>query len=1141
MPDPCTCQLCGPCLLAVQQKGRNDYAQQETPAEFSPTEPAPYRSLALPGGVIVYVLGSIDNKPNQISIFSGINGWHIRDIPATRFINPVMVGAGAGKLAVVERLPDYDMIRITDEYAGGGSASYDINGFPLASVNFSALKDFRQVLVPRGSRVSGLKILSNGMLIAGLSSGDNSFRYLKALTDALPVTLVAGDPTIVGGPFDATTPYEGIQQLPAPFDTIGNPTGCMALFDANGGQRMFEVFAVAQDSTLGASVVLFDFVQNKVAGHFGLPEGGSAISMHQSGEIINVLFNTGTTTEIIRASVAQQTYFMAGQRSAITVPESTEFPVFHTFSPQDDPSFANVVQPTIDDLVGYLSFAGLLNKNSNYFGQNTAVSGNNVYTTAGVFLGTVQSLIILLLSGGSIDASDPAAPLVQKSHLTVTPDGPFTQITPASNSITEMDGRLPTTTVYKTQFGPTTDLGTSYPAQVVPSTSFNPIYLEGTEDTIAELYAKNDPATGKIDITKAIFLLMHGSHYDWLSRGGFTYGCTTGGTTVAQTNGIVGVSIATDASGELGQHKDLPDLKVVLYDSLTGLVIYRQPKPQGFTIFGGQYADLSLVDSNVRKSQCGLNVDAEASIFDGIDRNDPDPVPPALGTGYPVMASSEVPVDAWNTSDTDLNFPWQLFSRRTQGITSTKSTPSGGAQYVTRVTPKLSSWTYQNPQGDDILPWWRTGAEELANPTQTSTNGNGQVFYPTLGGEPSPHTFIANSLGGFFNLGLLQVASTGVSPYEVIPIAQSLSAAINPSPSIQTIDPILGGTDEIPAAITPKTPPWQAINVPGDGTNTTRGVVIDPGIRSWVSTEIKLNRDNRLTGGDGQNIWEQPEDAGGNFGLNLGPAYLPAPTTVSPFICSGTGAIPGFVYDGGDFALDGAAGVWEVQVFVNGGPIANAMTQAQANDITYLAPGDMQALLQDALTASGGVDPDVGLHYGKVYFSNEPITSVTIKVQLVNYAYNVIRFGQPLTLQWVASVPSSNPEENSIVGFRPNTVGSEIINGNVITLFSYGADPGFFWGNTSDAACVGNVTFIAPETAKLCASDPDDAVVRNVLAEWTANYSIPEANNPYTALGLAIGTYISAYFEVDLNTGMFNYKINLRQGEGRTQGPGGCV
>jgi len=1303
--NDCTCTLCGPCAdqgIDAASATPNKYGQQENKAESSSNLGQPFRSLSFPNAVIVYILGSINNKPKQIDIFSSLNGWHIRTLPANRFINPVLIGAGAEKLAVVERFPDYDLIRITDEYAGATRAAYDAWGFPLSNVDFSMIQDFRQIRIPRGMSVTGLKILENGMLIAGLSSGNDNFFYLKALVDTIPINLAPGNPIIVGGPFDASPWYEGIRQLPTPFDTCGAPSGSFAIFDANANTRRYQVFTSAQHSIYGPSILLIDFWRNTVEGHFGLPTGATVISMHQSGEIINVLLSTN---EIIRMKVSDLNYCMCGMHSDAIVQPPQEFSVYHTFSPQDDPFFANIPAPTVNDILAYLQFTGYFNKNSNYFGANTLVQGDNVVTTTGIIIGSVLSLLTLLLNGGIIDASDPTNPiLTQPGNLPFTPDPVFTPITPSSDSITESNYRIGVATTYTTSWGNIT-----FAAQSIPNGTNQPIYIEGSSDTISELYTTQDPTTGKVDITKAQFMLLHGSHYDWLSRGGFTYGCTNAASTIAQTNGLVGISIATDISGELGQHKDLPDLKVVLYDTLTGLILYREPKPLGVQVYGGTYADLEISPTVINipiESQCGINIDAEASGLDGIDRDDTNTVPPNLGNGYPVMSATEIPVLAWGenpltptsmTNPGDFNFPWQYFVRRAQGLVDTEAAVGGGIQYVTKVTPKLSAWSTVNPTPTgDILPWWRN----LTNPCVTTFNGQNTnnsgaytdstsgLLYPVLGSYAADNDpngihepqFVANALGGFFFLSLPQIQTTscqiaqatvsnqvdnlsqiqsaatgaitqanlpalsaqattlqqqitqeqqiintltlvpggsltanpdpandtippgsGTGPllpeqtavvnsivssleaqvsveqtnvtlcdpnnpanivFEVQPTVSALSVPINALPSgysnqTQDIDPILGGFDEIPPIIPPGTPPWQSITIPGDPAGIKRGIVIDPGIRSWLAVEVKLNRDNGVTG-DGQSNWTQPAARTGRLGLRVGAAANTdiinnqSPTTLYPF-CGGI--IPGYVYDAGDIASGGATGEWEVAIYANGTPIASISTPVTfAEQISSLAPGDIQTALQNVfslLDDGGGVDPTVGMHFGKVYFSPEIVNTITIKVSLVNYAYDVYRYGMK-TIQYVNTKDENTGQSPGqpgdpyaiITGFRANSISSYEYGptGPLIQQFTYGADPGYYCGNNCEAFCFGNVTCNSYvfQGSKLCQSDPTDAVVRNVLWEGIAVYTIPTSNNPYTAENIGVGNYINAYFEFQLNGGNFNYDINLRSGEGRTQGGGSC-
>ncbi len=201
------------------------------------------------------------------------------------------------------------------------------------------------------------------------------------------------------------------------------------------------------------------------------------------------------------------------------------------------------------------------------------------------------------------------------------------------------------------------------------------------------------------------------------------------------------------------------------------------------------------------------------------------------------------------------------------------------------------------------------------------------------------------------------------------------------------------------------------------------------------------------------------------------------------------------------------------------------------------------------LNDGGGVDPIVGMHFGKVYFCDTDVTEITIKARLVNYALDVYRFGTK-TIQYVitsdettGAIPGPPGDYNAnILGYRSPVIQSFTVNNSLIQRFTFGADPGWNWGNNCEAFCFGNLNCgsVVFQGSKLCSADPVDATVRNVLWEGLATYNIPSTNDPYTPNGLAIGKYLNCYFEFQLNGGLFNYDINLRAGDGRTQRGGNC-
>ena len=257
----------------------------------------------------------------------------------------------------------------------------------------------------------------------------------------------------------------------------------------------------------------------------------------------------------------------------------------------------------------------------------------------------------------------------------------------------------------------------------------------------------------------------------------------------------------------------------------------------------------------------------------------------------------------------------------------------------------------------------------------------------------------------------------------------------------QPVDPLKGASLEavrVPALLTPWTP--AVVSEAGTEDVTTRAVAVDTNIRSWIATEIKLARyiDTR---GDGCSGWITPEARRGLFGARIGVVadsdLLHFNDGDLPESCGGVH--PGSVYDTGDYASGGSAGDWEITVLANGKEIGSFCQKVTFDQqIIDQAPSDMADSLIQTFTAS--VDaadaPEGFYHQGKVYFTEEVVTSIQIKVKLVNYAFDVYRYG------WRTVERGSPP-------------GALYVEPDGYTRI--GRDPGYYIDNNCEAFCVGNV------------------------------------------------------------------------------------
>jgi hypothetical protein len=158
---------------------------------------------------IVFILGHPESSPEtkQIDVYSGLNGYHIRTLPGSRWSHPVMLGAGAGYLAVVDRFQDYDLIRFTNEYAGADpETAFDSDGFPSRTYAWDSIEDLYSIPTPRGTQATSVTIAPSGIALVGLSSPENLPTYLTVDIEGS----VAGTPQSY---------YGKAATLPEPFNT----------------------------------------------------------------------------------------------------------------------------------------------------------------------------------------------------------------------------------------------------------------------------------------------------------------------------------------------------------------------------------------------------------------------------------------------------------------------------------------------------------------------------------------------------------------------------------------------------------------------------------------------------------------------------------------------------------------------------------------------------------------------------------------------------------------------------------------------------------------------------------------------------------------------------------------------------------
>jgi len=1089
-PDECICGLCGFC----QAKAEAKEADTTQPKENKNKDPRKKKKHPViqhgATGVRVFVLGTLDAQDGsvpgkQIDVYSGLNGLHIRTLPGRRWKNPVLVGAGYGYLAVVDRFVDYDVIRITDQYAGAEETDFDSNGMPSDSVDWENLEDFYQINTPSGTHCTGLKINRNGVLIGGVS-GDKA-RFIKA-----DIRGHAGEEDVVSA-FDGE-----VDITPIFSERLGESIGNPAEIEASPSDKMHNFMGISTGD--GANAVFhLNLVTGEIERLLGLPIGEEPMAVGHAGQIVSILCGTeGVATRVLRFNDKDSSYMMSDTDSPKSTPAPQTFQVSHTFSPQDYPLPENA---SPEEIKKYLNITNVLNN-----GEAEAQHGDTRE----------------IVPSQTSDALN--------ENRTQDPEG------------------KDSTSFYQSK---NYDVPVSF---INVPTNSGLIFFESCFNTLTELYNKFEIAqdgspTDAIDTTQIIFRAVNATYYDYLSDGGFTYGCRkqAGGVSIF-TNGLKGIHLATDQDDTPGTLKPLRDLKAALVDSGTGLILYRYMKPLAYPFYAGSYVTLTPV-TGASRTECTTEAETMIESFDGIAR--------------PGFTKSEDYPEAFDNAN-EYDSPWTLFIRHVR-------TPRN----LVNLKPKAASWTSRDDDGS-YLPEWNPQTKE--NPVEG--DGNWLQFWPWTSGSHNTPEFSSSGAGGFFAVdgkkykttayaqanaeiadlqaqnAVLQAAidSRQLTEAQAVAyeadiesnnnsIAQLQTVFENPDESIWAYPPGYFNTifnnialsesqdttdpnETDPTAIEPvsevvtapstideagtiiSVPPALSVVQLGEqlvdasGRPMHRGCVIEPGFKGWAAIEVNFTKEG--VSSDGSTGYTNPEFRANGLGKMVGsaPPYHGYP-----------GHSAGYVYESGYTASGGAITDWDVDISLfsdmglaktgadtkNCAPTlfpCSAYQFRSPDEVLDLAPPDIGSILANTLYVNQLPSIDNVFHKGYVFGCYDPLWSVCVKAILMNLAFDVYRYGYRT--------------------FQVDHPGTPIC---------AGADPGYFVSHNCEAIDCGNVqclSFVFYGN-KLYADDPVYPVIRTPILSVNGYYNMKE--DPYKDMDISVGRFISVYMELKLNNPVWNFDM----------------
>jgi hypothetical protein len=1103
---------------------------------------------------IVFVLGYLEDEPNkkQIDEYSGLNGYHIRTLPGRRWNTPVMIGAGASYLAVVDRFQDYDLIRVTDKYAGAGEAGFDTNGFPLDSVDWENLPDICSQATPAGTRVTGLKITPRGMLMAHL---DSTSTYLKFDV----VGRASGKVARV---------MEGVKTLKAPFDTLGVLTGTPSVVDANIGPKQFYTVSIIRSGDGGQAVaVVMDTLKHKVVGLQGIPASPTPISATITNNVMSVLCgDNGVASQVIRFVVDfAGGGLLAGIKSGKVTPipqdyNVEQFPKVKDFNGRDftpaklatyykiaarinesatagDRNIPETFDP--DELPTVNESSTTLNDDrvsseahivSEYYSKNMTVPVQIIPVDESLGLkqldssyGTVTELFNRQADDGSVDREKPVFRVLHGGHYDIVAEGGYT-------------------------YGSKEQAYTN--GMVGESVATDKDYELGTLKVADAKAAAIDYMTGRL-------LYRHPKPYgNYRVYGGDYISLDPDHTNSALEAEIQAVQ--DDISRLQGEMEEAYANGMWTYGDSIQVEIGIHSTWKG--TLNARLTALGSSGIAVKRNQATTDAESSAAAFDGVERRVVTPsISPWL---YPDRdIENGDPVAAFSSKAECADDYWTMFIRR----------PIVPAKFDVRLLRKNWSRQYYDVEGTaHLLPEW---VDHNTNPIGEDADYEMLVPPKTASMlEEYPIQFNYTGRGGFYALNLGAVSMSNKDRYNEESSSlgqfneeyQRILDAENAKPEaerdgaliarytqyisentsrITQLSDLAGSTSTKDFKMIPRSTlltlyrgleksdgqetPYIPEEITGIGyddalsgvgqvitvgeSDAKRACIVKTGPQAWVGITLQFQADNM----DGVDRWAHPEARRNGLGIRVG--EFDYESTHSGY-AEAFNIIGGNIYETGYICSpwgDGAYASWGYKIKgVPAGGVSAGLLQQYANaprgpliltdpaTIRLLAPSDAQEVLLEDLYS-----PEVGSMYSEIFFkrlyflSYIPLASVVIEFWMMHHAFDVFRYGY------------------RTIFFGDTTGGSPIC---------AKTDPGYWAGNNCEGAACGNLTcpsVIFGGNHKLYASDPTYPHVERKIMHGMAVFT---CDNPYDALGLAYGTVWKCNVYFNLNNNVRGFDIPLQ-------------